>query len=53
MAKNTFVALVTFDYKLIILLAKILIWGPVLQLMCTFSFCINPCKLTIFYKFPW
>ena len=29
-----------------ILLAKILIWAPFLQSMCTFSFCINPwsCK---------
>ena len=31
---------------IIMLLAKILIWAPFLQLMCTFSFCINPWKLS-------
>ena len=29
-----------------ILLVKMLIWAPFLQLMCTFSFCINPCTHT-------
>ena len=28
-----------------ILLAKMLIWAPFLQSMCTFYFCINPCIL--------
>ena len=29
-----------------ILLAKMLIWAPFSQLMCTFSFCISPCLQT-------
>ena len=29
-------------YYVAILFAKILIWPPFLQSMCTFSFCINP-----------
>ena len=30
-----------------ILLAKMLIWAPFSQLMCTFSFCINPWAHTL------
>ena len=29
-----------------VLLAKMLIWAPFSQLMCTFSFCISPCPQT-------
>ena len=30
-----------------ILLAKMLVWAPFSQLMCTFSFSINPCRSSI------
>ena len=39
-----------------ILLAKMLIWAPFLQSMCTFYFCINPVysrnRLTNFSEYP-
>ena len=45
--------MIKLGHRVAILLAKMLIWAPFSQSMCTFSFCINPCYSTWFPRSTW